>query len=85
MSVSEGPQPKLNTMLNAGVPLSKGLNTSLLKYTTGTGKEEGEEPVVFVLQMGNYKVWRHLLCVSLKKTWDLNHSSQNHLAFKVTL
>lgn len=74
MRVSEGPQPKLNSMLNAGVPAQQGAERTTVEIRR-TGKEEREETVVFVLQMGNYKVCRHLLCVSLEKTGDLNHSS----------
>lgn len=40
-----------------------------------TGREEREVRVVFVLQMGNGKMWRHLLCVNLEEIWDLNHVS----------
>lgn len=58
-------------MLNAGVPGRGG------EYITGeihrAGKEEKEETLVLVLQVGNDKVWRYLLYVGLEKIWDLNH------------
>lgn len=49
-----------------------------------TGREEREETVVFVLQMGNSKMWRRLLYVSLEEILDLNHVSCSSLVFKAT-
>lgn len=55
MGVSEGPQPKLNSMLNAGVPAQQGVEHATVEIHR-TEKEERQETVVFVLEMGNYKV-----------------------------
>lgn len=66
--VSEGPHPKLNNVLNAGVPAQEGTEHPTVEIHR-TGTEGREEMTVFVLQMGNYKVWRHVLCFSLEKTW----------------
>ena len=48
MRVSEGPQPKLNSMLNAGISAQQGAEHTTVEIHR-TGKEEREETVVFVL------------------------------------